>query len=227
MTSAQLALVSHPLCPFVQRAAIVLLEKNVPFERIDIDLAAKPDWFLMLSPLGKVPLLRIKQPNLPDAVLFESTAICEYLNETQDGVSLYAADPLARAQQRAWAEFGLASFADAWQFLNARDPATATDRKAVFRHKLQQLEDRLTHVPYFSGPTFGMVDVTFAPLFRYFDLLHPDIPRPIFDGLPRVSAWRAALAERPSVISAVRTDYAEQFQLHLVKQQALLAGAIR
>ncbi|WP_231997046.1 glutathione S-transferase N-terminal domain-containing protein [Pseudomonas arsenicoxydans] len=58
MPHAQLTLISHPLCPFVQRAAIVLLEKNVPFERVDVDLAAKPDWFLALSPMGKVPLLK-------------------------------------------------------------------------------------------------------------------------------------------------------------------------
>jgi glutathione S-transferase len=58
MTDIGLTLISHPLCPFVQRAAIVLLEKGVAFERIDVDLTAKPDWFLALSPTGKVPLLR-------------------------------------------------------------------------------------------------------------------------------------------------------------------------
>ena len=48
-----LTLVSHLLCPYVQRAVILLTEKNIPFERIDVDLANKPDWFLKLSPLGK------------------------------------------------------------------------------------------------------------------------------------------------------------------------------
>ena len=48
--SAPLVLVSHALCPYVQRAAIVLREKGVPFERRDIDLANKPDWFLRISP---------------------------------------------------------------------------------------------------------------------------------------------------------------------------------
>lgn len=58
-----LTLISHPLCPFVQRAAIVLLVHAVAFKRVDIDLHAKPDWFLALSPTGKVPLLRIGQPD--------------------------------------------------------------------------------------------------------------------------------------------------------------------
>ena len=52
-----LVLVSHALCPYVQRAAIVLAEKGVPFERRDIDLANKPDWFLKASPLGETPVL--------------------------------------------------------------------------------------------------------------------------------------------------------------------------
>src|SRR5580693_9550560 len=73
----QLTLVSHPLCPYVQRAAIALLEKQVGHERIAVDLAAKPDWFRRISPLGKVPLLMVG-----DRVLFESAAICDYLDET-------------------------------------------------------------------------------------------------------------------------------------------------
>ncbi|MBU6956927.1 glutathione S-transferase family protein [Pseudomonas sp. CVAP len=226
MPHAQLTLISHPLCPFVQRAAIVLLEKNVPFERIDVDLAAKPDWFLTLSPTGKVPLLKVDLPDRADAILFESMAICEYLNETQGGISLYSNDALSRAQQRAWVEFGVAALSDAWQFLNAKDLAIADGKKAAFRDKLQRLEGKLDQVPYFSGSAFGMVDAVFAPVFRYFDLLSPVVSQPIFDNLPRVSAWRASLASRPSVISAVGDDYAERFQQHLVKQQAILSGSI-
>ncbi|MDH3236478.1 MAG: glutathione S-transferase N-terminal domain-containing protein, partial [Alphaproteobacteria bacterium] len=73
-----LTLVSHHLCPYVQRAAIALAEKAVEFERIYIDLANKPDWFRALSPLGKVPVLKVD-----DRALFESAVILEYLEETQ------------------------------------------------------------------------------------------------------------------------------------------------
>ncbi len=128
MPNVKLTLISHPLCPFVQRAVIVLLEKNVPFERIDVDLANKPDWFMALSPTGKVPLLKVEQPDSADVILFESSAICEYLNETQDGVSLYSSDALSRAQQRAWVEFGVAVLSDAWQFLNAKDFSVDTGK---------------------------------------------------------------------------------------------------
>ncbi|MCQ9425736.1 glutathione S-transferase family protein [Pseudomonas sp. LJDD11] len=227
MSNARLTLISHPLCPFVQRAAIVLLEKNVSFERVDVDLVYKPDWLLALSSTGKVPLLKVERPNRADTILFESMAICEYLNETQGGVSLYSNNALSRAQQRAWIEFGAAALADAWQFLNAKDLEIAENKKAVFRSKLQRLENELDQVPYFSGSAFSMVDVVFAPLFRYFDVLSPVVSQRIFNNLPRVTAWRGSLANRPSVVSAVRDDYAELFQQHLVKQQAIVSGFIR
>ncbi|MBB4606222.1 glutathione S-transferase [Xanthomonas arboricola] len=221
-----LTLISHPLCPFVQRAAIVLLEHDVAFERVDIDLHAKPDWFLALSPTGKVPLLRIGQPDGSVATLFESVVICDYLDETSGSTSLYPRDPLQRAQQRAWIEFAAPTFADAWQFLNASDQASADTASAAFRGKLQKLEQALGQGPYFAGPTFGMVDVVFAPLLRYFGLLDPQVCQPIFAGLPRIAAWRAALAARHSVALAVGDDYAERFQQHLLKQQVIFSGAV-
>jgi glutathione S-transferase len=94
----KLELISHTLCPFVHRAATMLREKNVPFERRSVDLANKPDWFLAISPRGKVPVL------LADGVaLFESAAICESLDETHPP-RLVPADPFERARQRAWVE---------------------------------------------------------------------------------------------------------------------------
>ncbi|MBL1241713.1 MAG: glutathione S-transferase family protein, partial [OCS116 cluster bacterium] len=58
---SKLTLISHTLCPFVQRAAISLAEKGIEYERKDIDLGNKPDWFLKISPLGKVPLLIVSE----------------------------------------------------------------------------------------------------------------------------------------------------------------------
>ncbi len=51
-------LISHHSCPYVQRAAIVLAEKGVVFQRTHVDLASKSDWFLQISPPGRVPLLK-------------------------------------------------------------------------------------------------------------------------------------------------------------------------
>src|SRR5260370_29629222 len=98
--TARLKLISHRLCPYVQRAVIALTEKGVSFERIDIDLANKPDWFLAISPLGKTPVLQVGV-----TAIFESAVILEYLEETQPK-PLHPADPLRRAAHRDSIGFG-------------------------------------------------------------------------------------------------------------------------
>src|SRR5258706_6581135 len=104
---AKYLLVRFKTCPWVQRAAIVLREKNVDFEFRHIEPDNRPDWFLAISPHRKVPVLRID-----DRVsLFESNAIAEYLDETI-APRLHPADPVARAINRAWTDY-LPSFAEA------------------------------------------------------------------------------------------------------------------
>jgi glutathione S-transferase len=107
---AKLTLISHHLCPYVQRAAIALAEKGVPFERVYVDLADKPDWFKALSPLGKTPVLLVG-----DEAIFESAVILEYLEDTQPN-PLHPRDPLARAGHRALIEYGSAILSDIWAF---------------------------------------------------------------------------------------------------------------
>jgi len=120
-TTDKLILVSHHLCPYVQRAAISLAEKGVPFERITIDLANKPAWFKAISPLGKVPLLRVRQ-NGQETVIFESAVILEFLEETEAN-PLHPADPYARARHRAWIEFGSAILNAVGRFYSAAGEA--------------------------------------------------------------------------------------------------------
>jgi glutathione S-transferase len=92
--AARLKLISRKLCPYVQRAVIALTEKGVAFERIDIDLASKPDWFVAISPLGKTPVLQVG-----DYEIFESAVILEYLEETQPS-PLHPAARFARLEAR-------------------------------------------------------------------------------------------------------------------------------
>ncbi|RZL34093.1 MAG: glutathione S-transferase family protein [Rubrivivax sp.] len=198
--SPRLTLVSHALCPYVQRAAIMLAEKGLPFERVEVDLADKPDWFLRLSPLGKTPVLQVD-----GEALFESAVICEYLDETQPP-RLHPGDALARARERAWMEFGSAVLNGIAVLYHAVDDAALAQAYAVLRSRFEQLEAALGAGPWFAGPRFGLVDVVFGPVFRYFDVIPP---KELFDGLPRLAAWRAALAARPSVRDAVPAGYAE------------------
>lgn len=194
-------LVSHALCPYVQRAAIVLAEKGVRFERRDVDLAAKPDWFLRLSPLGRTPVLIDR-----GEAIFESAVICEYLDETV-GAPLLPADPLARARQRAWVAFASAVLDGIAGLYGARDEETFDARVRELAARFAQVEAALGDGPWFAGPAFGLVDAAFAPVFRYFDAIDA-IGDPVgLAGLPRTTAWRRALAGRPSVAVAVRTDF--------------------
>lgn len=75
-------LISFPLCPFVQRAIIAMDEKQAEFEVVYIDLADKPDWFTAISPLGKVPVLKVERDGEEPAYIFESAVILEFIEET-------------------------------------------------------------------------------------------------------------------------------------------------
>lgn len=198
-----LVLISHVLCPYVQRAVIVLKEKSLPFERRDVDLAHKPAWFLACSPLGKTPVLLVYgEP------IFESAVICEYLDETL-GPRLHPASALERARHRAWMEFGSSLLNTIGAFYNVKDSAALTLQAQQIRSRLEQLETALGSGPFFGGDDFGLVDAVFGPVFRYFDVFEGIGDFSWFDGLQRVVTWRAALASRPSVREAVDARYPE------------------
>ncbi len=216
-----LTLVSHDLCPYVQRAVIALVEKGVPFERIYVDLAAKPDWFTSISPLGKVPLLRIAND-----VIFESAVILEYLEETQPN-PLYPADPLARAHHRAMVEFGSAVLADIWGMEIADTRAALDARIAALTGKFARLEVMLGEGPWFAGPAFGLVDAVMGPAFRYFDSFDAIFEHGILADKPKLARWRAALAARPSVRNAVVPDYRARLDRFILAQNGALAALIR
>lgn len=212
--STALTLISHALCPYVQRAAIVLKEKNVAFERLEVDLAHKPDWFLRLSPLGKTPVLSVG-----GETLFESAVICEYLDETQPP-RLHPDEALARARERAWMEFGSAVLSGIAVLYSAGDDEALDRAYAALRLRFEQLESQLVDGPWFAGRRFGLVDAVFGPVFRYFDVIPP---AGLFDGLPRVQAWRVALAGRPSVREAVSAGYAERLRGFLLERGGALS----
>lgn len=210
-------LISHHLCPYVQRVAIALQEKAIAFERCYIDLAAKPDWFMAISPLGKVPLLQ-----LDTDVLFESAVICDYLEDAYPDHPLHPAQPIQRAKQRGWIEFSSAVLADIWGFETARDAATASRKATDLRSKFLLLEKTLGEGPFFAGAGFSLVDAAFAPVFRYFDVFDEIADFGIFAGLDRLMLWRRQLAMRPSVQAAVTADYAARLRGFLAKHEAYL-----
>ncbi len=216
---SKLTLISFPTCPFVQRAVIALKEKAVEHEVIYIDLAAKPAWFLEISPLGKVPVLKVERDGLPPAYVFESAVILEYLEETAPGPKLHPADPLERAQHRAWIEFASQTLADNWKLTSAKTADELAAARTGLLAKLQRLEATIVG-PYFGGAQFSYVDAAFAPVFRQLDALETVAPTGLTASLPKVAAWRLALAQRPSVKGAAPANFTELFLDRLVKGDA-------
>jgi len=216
--AARLKLISHKLCPYVQRAVIALSEKGVAFERIDIDLANKPDWFLAISPLGKTPVLQVG-----DVAIFESAVILEYLEETQLN-PLHPADPLRRAEHRAWIEFGSAVLNDIAGFYTAVDEATFKAKTTQLEQRFARLESRVVASPWFDGEGFSLVDAVFGPVFRYFDVFDEIADFGILAGKPKLARWRKALAARPSVRAAVSADYPVLLRDFLDRRNSWLSG---
>jgi glutathione S-transferase len=221
--AAPLKLISHKLCPYVQRAVIALTEKGVPFERIDIDLANKPDWFLKISPLGKTPVLVVG-----DKAIFESAVILEYLEETEAN-PLHPGHPLDRARHRSWIEFGSALLNGVARLYNAGTLAAFEQERDSLRAGFERLEAELSarrNGPFFQGDRFTLVDAVFGPIFRYFDVFEARAGLRLLDSLPWIGAWRVALAERPSVRGAVDDDYPELLAAFLRNRKAYIGGLV-
>ncbi|MER9615755.1 glutathione S-transferase family protein [Mesorhizobium sp. M0207] len=224
----KLTLVSHHLCPYVQRAAISLREKGVPFERITVDLANKPAWFKAISPLGKVPLLRVEHDG-QETVIFESLVILEFLEETQPN-PLHPTDPYARARHRAWIEFGSAILNAIGRFYSALTEAAFIAERGALAAMFDRLEVELANGaagPWFDRERFSLVDAVYGPIFRYFDIFDRIGDFGILDRKPFVSAWRKALHERPSVKDAVAPDYPQRLHAFLQAKGSHLSEIIR
>lgn len=213
-----LELISNDLCPYTQRAAIQLAEKGVSFTRTYIDLADRPGWFRELSPLGKVPVLRVGE-----TALFESAVICEYLEEAAPGRALHPSDPLERARHRGWIELSSSAIADVFGMYMAPDESTFALKQGELRARLLRLETQLSQGPYFAGEQFHLVDAAFAPIFRLFDGFDRVGDLGVLSGMPRVIAYREALGARDSVRGAVVPDYVERFLRYLATRGSYLA----
>jgi glutathione S-transferase len=202
MSATRLELVSFKTCPYVQRAVIVLREKAVSFEITYIDLKNPPDWFRRISPLGKVPLLKVD-----DTVLFESAVIAEYLDEVYPP-RLHPADALRRAHNRAWIEYSSNLLTEQFQMLMSPDRGAFEAGAHRFGASLDRLETELGAGPYFNGADIALVDCAFAPLLMRATIMEPYLNLGVLDRRPRLKAWSETLLGRDSVRRSVVPDFA-------------------
>ncbi|OOG23782.1 glutathione S-transferase [Thioalkalivibrio denitrificans] len=206
----QLKLVSFDLCPYVQRSVVTLLYKNADFQVAYIDLQDPPEWFLEISPLSKVPLLLVDG----DTVLFESAVINEFVDDITPP-RLQPEDPLARALDRGWVEYGSQCIMDQYRVMTAPDAAAFEEVGHTAVARLARLENHLGEGPWFNGERFSLVDATFAAVLMRWDILNRR--HPVFepDQFPRLERWWKALSELPAVRESVPADLEEKLMAYL------------
>ena len=185
-------------CLFCERCLISLLEKHISFEEITVDVRNKPDWFLALSPSGKVPVLK-----RGDCTIFDSAVINEYLDEAFPEVPLMPSQPDERARVRFWINFANGQLHTSYMNILRTPPDGFGDAVAKFEADLRTLdgalEDGARPGPYFIGEQFTLADITYATTFDRFSVFPVlrgyDLPGDV----PRVRSWMESLAGRPSV----------------------------
>lgn len=195
---AKFMLCSFKTCPWVQRAAIVLRAKNIPYDITYIDRDNRPAWFLAISPHSKVPVVQIDGKE----ALFESNAIAEYLDETV-APRLHPEDPLARARNRAWTDY-ISTFASAVSqtaYANTEEEFVARGAKMndPFKKLDEALGKRGNAGPYFNGEKLSLVDAAYAPFLQRYKFMDHLKPIGIIEKFPQLAAWCESLVAAPAV----------------------------
>jgi len=188
---------------------ILLRAKDIEFDVTYINLQDKPDWFLELSPHGKVPVLKVG-----DEVLFESNAIAEYLDEVVPP-RLHPEDPLARAKNRAWTDY-VPTFAGAMSSIHySKSKEEMEQAVADAPEKLAKIEGALegrgTDGPYFNGPDLALVDAAYAPFLQRHLFVDRVLKNKVIDNYPLTKAWAETLLADERVTGAVPDNFEEEF----------------
>jgi len=196
----------------------VFNEKGIEYEIEYIDLSNKPEWFLEISPTGKVPVVQT-----PDGyTLFESAVINEYLDETYKP-QMMPDTPITRAQERMWCDFMTTLYGDAYRLYTAKTEESARENAASAKARLAKVEEAISG-PLFNGNSFGMVDATAAPPFLRFAWsieIEPSLD--IFTDTPKVALWKDTLLALPSVQNSILPNLYDIFVDNL-RQRELWLG---
>jgi glutathione S-transferase len=179
-------------CPYAARARIVLAEKALDYDAVEIDLGDRPAWLYEKNPLGKVPVYE-EEGGL---VLPESWVIMEYVEERYPEPALWPADPAERALGRLWLDRFDDRLGDAYYALRRGEGPDQLDAK------LAELDRALEAQPYLTGRDYGLADVGYAPwILRARDMLDVDLERftDLADWLERLLVRPAVAAERELV----------------------------
>ena len=171
-------------CPYCARVRILLAEKAIPYEPVEVDLSDRPAWLYAKNPSGRVPVLEEDG----GFVLPESAVIMEYLEERFPEPELWPADPAERALGRLWLDRFDDRLGDEYYALRRGGESKLDERLAA-------LDAALEAHPFLSGREYGLADIGYLPwILRARANLGVAL-----DGFPSLSAWVDRLVERPAV----------------------------
>lgn len=211
----QFELISTKRCPFVQRAIIMLNYKSIQHQMTFIDLDNPPAWFAKISPFGKVPLLRVDN----DAVIFESAVINEFLDDVTPG-QLHPSDPLQRAINKSWIEFGGTCCSLTFQIMVAPDRQSYYSHISDLKASLGRVESVLGAGPFFNGENFALIDAAYAPIFIRLDVFRELLGIELTDDLRGVHAWQEKLLALSAVKGARVPELPDLFRQLIVSREA-------
>jgi glutathione S-transferase len=201
-------LFSARVCPFAHRSRLALMEKQLPFTLIDIDLRNKPDWYLQLNPAGMVPTLR-----QGDFVLRESLIINEYVDECAAEPALLPEGAQQRAEARLWIDYIGSKFVPLFYKLLMAQQA---DKQAAFAAELNQLlgelntelQQRKKQGGYWFGQQVGLTDIALYPWFERWSVLEHYRDFRIPEQLDYLLEWICLMQSRDAVKSGgAETDF--------------------
>lgn len=196
--------------------------KKVDFEVTYIDLRDKPDWFLEISPHGKVPVLVVD-----GAPLFESNAIAEYLDEVVEP-RLHPQDPKKRARNRAWTDF-VPDFARALSTITyAKSKEKMEEAVAAAPQRLSRVEEAIAKErgndgPYFNGREISLVDAAYAPFLQRFAIIEDLLRTGLLKDFPLIQAWSDALLANEVVSGSVAPEFLDAMAAGLKRREAYAA----
>lgn len=213
----KIKLITAKLSPYGHRVEAALIEKNIPYEKEEIDLANRPNWFVEKSPLGKVPLLFVE-----DKVLFESIVICEFLEEFSTGNPLHSNDIFTKNWHRAWIEFSNGIAASVLGMVFSQNQEQFDIKKTETITKLALLDKNIKNTSSFDGEKFLLIDICLASALKPLTLIDSKFNLGILENFPNSLTYIESIIRRESFVRALPSNYEELFSSFLERKKSFL-----
>ncbi|MDE1892331.1 MAG: glutathione S-transferase N-terminal domain-containing protein [Betaproteobacteria bacterium] len=197
-----MTLYSGTTCPFSHRCRIVLYEKGMDFQIIDIDLFNKPEDIGIMNPYNEVPILVER-----DLILFESNIINEYIDERFPHPQLMPADPVMRARARLFLFRFEKELFNQVSVIESGNAKLIDKARASVRDSLAQIAPVFVKQKFMLGEEFSMLDVTIAPLLwrlEHYDITLPKSAAPLLKYAERLFARQAFIDSMTPAEKAMR-----------------------